>query len=39
VLATSRIPLHIYGENEYAVPPLATVAELRAAAHDEVVRR
>ncbi|HUP83578.1 MAG TPA: adenylate/guanylate cyclase domain-containing protein [Candidatus Limnocylindria bacterium] len=34
VLATSRIPLHIYGENEYAVPPLATVAELRAAAHD-----
>jgi predicted ATPase len=34
VLATSRIPLHIYGENEYAVPPLATVAELRAAAHN-----
>ncbi|MEP7360120.1 MAG: adenylate/guanylate cyclase domain-containing protein [Chloroflexota bacterium] len=34
VLSTSRIPLHIYGENEYAVPPLATVAELRAAAHD-----
>jgi predicted ATPase/class 3 adenylate cyclase len=34
VLATSRIPLHLYGENEYAVPPLATVAELRAAAHN-----
>ncbi|MEP7158338.1 MAG: adenylate/guanylate cyclase domain-containing protein [Chloroflexota bacterium] len=33
VLATSRIPLHLYGENEYAVPPLATVAELRAAAN------
>jgi predicted ATPase len=32
VLATSRIPLHLYGESEYAVPPLATVEELRAAA-------
>ena len=32
VLATSRIPLHLYGESEYAVPPLATVDELRAAA-------
>jgi len=34
VLATSRVPLHLYGENEYAVPPLATVAELRAAANN-----
>ncbi len=33
VLATSRIPLHLYGESEYAVPPLATVEELRAAAN------
>ena len=32
VLATSRIPLHLYGEAEYAVPPLATVEELRGAA-------
>jgi predicted ATPase/class 3 adenylate cyclase len=32
VLATSRVPLHLYGESEYAVPPLATVEELRAAA-------
>jgi predicted ATPase/class 3 adenylate cyclase len=32
VLATSRAPLHVYGEAEYAVPPLATVGELRAAA-------
>jgi predicted ATPase/class 3 adenylate cyclase len=32
VLTTSRIPLHLYGESEYAVPPLATVEELRAAA-------
>ena len=31
VLATSRTPLHIYGESEYPVPPLATVGELRAA--------
>jgi predicted ATPase/transcriptional regulator with XRE-family HTH domain len=23
VLATSRVPLHVYGEHEYAVPPLA----------------
>jgi predicted ATPase/class 3 adenylate cyclase len=31
VLATSRTPLHIYGEREYPVPPLAVIAELRAA--------
>lgn len=31
VLATSRTPLHVYGESEYPVPPLAVVAELRAA--------
>lgn len=32
VLATSRTPLHVYGESEYPVPPLAVIAELRAAA-------
>jgi predicted ATPase/class 3 adenylate cyclase len=32
VLATSRTPLHVYGEAEYPVPPLATLSELRAAA-------
>jgi predicted ATPase/class 3 adenylate cyclase len=32
VLATSRVPLHLYGEHEYPVPPLGRVAELRRAA-------
>jgi predicted ATPase/class 3 adenylate cyclase len=32
VLATSRVPLHLSGEVEYAVPPLAVVSELRNAA-------
>ncbi len=32
VLATSRTPLHIYGESEYPVPPLAVLGELRDAA-------
>ncbi len=32
VLATSRTPLHVYGESEYPVPPLSTLSELRAAA-------
>jgi predicted ATPase/class 3 adenylate cyclase len=31
VLATSRTPLHVYGEAEYPVPPLAVVSELMAA--------
>jgi predicted ATPase/class 3 adenylate cyclase len=31
VLATSRVPLHLYGEHEYPVPPLGRVAELRRA--------
>lgn len=30
ILVTSRTPLHVYGEQEYAVPPLASAAELRA---------
>ncbi|MDQ3938838.1 MAG: adenylate/guanylate cyclase domain-containing protein, partial [Chloroflexota bacterium] len=31
VLATSRVPLGVYGEQEYAVPPLASARELRMA--------
>ena len=30
ILVTSRTPLHVYGEQEYAVPPLASASELRA---------
>ncbi|HUG49150.1 MAG TPA: NB-ARC domain-containing protein [Candidatus Limnocylindria bacterium] len=29
ILVTSRTPLHVYGEQEYAVPPLASARELR----------
>ena len=32
VLATSRTPLHVYGESEFPVPPLAALGELRDAA-------
>ena len=32
VLATSRVPLHVYGEQEYPVPPLAGATDLRAVA-------
>jgi predicted ATPase len=43
VLATSRIPLGIYGEHEYAVPPLTVpdpkrMPDIGAISHYESVR-
>jgi predicted ATPase/class 3 adenylate cyclase len=35
ILVTSRTPLHVYGEHEYAVPPLASASELRSRAQRE----
>lgn len=37
VLATSRIPLHIYGEHEYRVPPLTTPPRKAAQNYKELM--
>lgn len=38
VLATSRVPLHLYGEQEYALPPLSTPPKGFNLGADELMR-